>query len=447
MPAPPRPVGSVRPSPECEIVATTPPDHAHAGRLAWATPSLWAAAAASAGSGLAGFAVTAVIGDVAATFGAPGAGQDISAQIGLTGTTLGVALATIRLASLGALPASALADRLGRRGTLLGAVAVGLAMTAAGALAPGFWWWVAAVAVARPFLSTVNNLSGVVAAEEVRSRFRSWALAIIGASYGLGAGVVPVMRGVLPDASYRVTTSLALVPLLAVPVLARMLHEPAVYERSAHEREATRRSRVLGTVPSGHRARLALLLATTAALSLATGPGFTYVVVYAEQVLGASTATTAGLVLAAGPVGALGLLAGRWMGDRAGRRPAAALALVVTAAGLATAYSGSLLLLVVGYLVSLGAAAAFGTPVGALAAEAFPTRIRATVAGWAAAAGVLGAVVGLAAFGVLADATGGFAGAARILAVVVAVGALPLVWLPETRGHELDEHDVVGTQG
>ena len=400
------------------------------------TPSLWAAAAASVASGLAGFSVTAVIGDVASEFGAPGAGQDISAQIGLTGTTLGVALATIRLASLGALPASALADRIGRRGTLLGALALGLAMTALGATAPGFWWWVAAVALARPFLSTVNNLSGVVAAEETSSRYRSWALAAIGASYGLGAGIVPVLRGLMPDASYRLVTGLVLVPLVVVPLLGRLLREPEVYERVAHA-PTSRRARLLGTIPPEHRGRLALLLLTTAALSLATGPGFTYVVVYAEQILGAPTSTTAVLVLSAGPVGAVGLLAGRWLADRAGRRPAAALALVVTAGGLALAYSGSLPRLSVGYLVALASAAAFGTPAGALAAEAFPTSIRATVAGWASAAGVLGAVAGLAAFGILADATGGFAGSARILAVAVALGALPLVGLPETKGREL----------
>lgn len=407
-------------------------------RLAWLTPSLRAAAAASVGSGLAGFAVTAVIGDVAAEFGAPGAGQQISDQIGLTGTTLGVALATIRLASLGSLPASALADRAGRRGTLLAALAVGLAMTGLGALAPGFWWWVAAVAIARPFLSTVNNLSGVVAAEETMSRHRSWALAVIGAAYGLGAGIVPVLRGVMPDASYRLVTGLVLVPLVTVPLLARALHEPAVYER-AHHASTSRRARVLGTVPHAHRARLALLLLTTGALALATGPGFTYVVVYAEQILGASTSFTAGLVLAAGPVGAIGLLAGRWLGDHVGRRPAAAGALLATAGGLALAYSGTIAGLSVGYLLALAAAAAFGTPAGALAAEAFPTSIRATVAGWVAASGVLGAVAGLAAFGILADVTGGFAGSARILALVVAVGAAPLVGLPETRGLELDE--------
>lgn len=393
---------------------------------------------ASVGSGIAGFTVTAIIGDVAETFGAPGAGQDITSQIGLTGTTLGMALATIRLASLGALPGSALADRVGRRRTLLVALAIGLAMTVVGVLAGGFWWWVAAVAVARPFLSSVNSLSGVVAAEETRVRHRSWALAMVGAAYGLGAGVVPLLRGVMPGVSWRVVTALILVPLVAVPVLARWLDEPAIYERA--QRSAASRPPVLGSVPRGHRLRLAWLLLTMAALSLATGPGFTYVVVYAEQVLGASTVFSATIVLVAGPVGLAGLLTGRWLGDRVGRRPTAAVALVVTAVGLAVAYSGVTDRLVVGYLVAIGASATFGTPAAALAAEAFPTEIRATVAGWVTAAGVLGAVAGLAAFGVLADLTGGFADAARILAVAVALGAVPLLGLPETRGLELDRH-------
>lgn len=402
----------------------------------WITPSLVGAAAASTFSGVAGFAVTAVLGDVASTFGAPGSGDDLTAQIGLTGTTIGVALALIRLASIASLPASAVADRIGRRRTLLVALTVGLAVTALGAASPGFWWWVAAVALARPFLSTVNNLAGVVAAEETTASHRLWGLAVIGASYGLGAGVVPVLRGVMDGMSFRVATGLVLVLLLAVPAIARALHEPEVFERVAHP---PLRLRTLGAVPASLRRRLAMLLLATGSLALATGPGFTYVVLYAEQVLGASSGTTALLVLAAGPVGGLGLLAGRWLGDHAGRRPAAAISLLATALGLVVAYGGTLAGLAVGYLVGIASASAFGPPIGALAAEAFPTQVRATVAGWATAAGVLGAVAGLAAFGMLADSSGEFGSAARTLAVVVAAGVLALLGLPETRGRELDE--------
>ena len=47
------------------------------------------------------------------------AATDVAAQIGLPATTLGIALALIRLASLFSLPAAALADRFGRRNLLL----------------------------------------------------------------------------------------------------------------------------------------------------------------------------------------------------------------------------------------------------------------------------------------------------------------------------------------
>lgn len=406
--------------------------------LGWITPSLWTVVGASVASGAAAFAVTALVGDVARAFGEPGAGDGVAAQIGVTGTALGIALAVIRLASLAALPAAALADRYGRRQTLLGVVSVGLALMAVAAFSSTFWWWVAIVALARPFLSTVNAVSGVVAAEETGARHRSWALAAVGAAYGLGAGVVPLLRAVAPDVSFRVVLGLLALPLVVVPWLAARMREPAAWRRAA----ASPATRVPGAVPGPLRVRLALLLLTTGALSLATGPGFTFMIVYGEEVLGASTTMTAVLVMAAGPAGLTGLLLGRWLGDRVGRRPTCAAALVATAISLGIAYSGLLGGLQLGYLLAITTAATFGTPAAALAAEAFPTSVRSTVAGWVTAAGVAGAVAGLAAFGVLADVTGGFADAARLLGVVVALGALPLLGLPETRGTESLPHDI-----
>jgi hypothetical protein len=48
-------------------------------------------------------------------------------------------------------------------------------------------------------------------------------------------------------------------------------------------------------------------------------------------------------------------------------------------------------------------------------------------------------VIGLTIFGVAADATGGFAGAAWILGGFVAASALGFRALPETRGVELED--------
>jgi hypothetical protein len=53
--------------------------------------------------------------------------------------------------------------------------------------------------------------------------------------------------------------------------------------------------------------------------------------------------------------------------------------------------------------------------------------------------GVLGAIVGLTVFGVLADVTGGFAVAARLLGAIVVLSALGFASLPETRGVELED--------
>jgi MFS family permease len=65
--------------------------------------------------------------------------------------------------------------------------------------------------------------------------------------------------------------------------------------------------------------------------------------------------------------------------------------------------------------------------------------VRATAAGWLLAAGVVGAVAGLVAFGRLADVLASFGGAAVLIAVPVVVASLLFARLPETRGLELEQ--------
>ena len=402
-------------------------------RPVWLTRPVLTVAVLSIAAGLAQFSVTAVIADVAAVFGEVAGGDEPAAQIGLPATTLGLALAAIRLASLGSLPAAAVADRFGRRRVLLALAAAGLGLTSLAAAAPAFWLYVALVALARPALSTVNALAGVVAAEEATARDRSASIALITAAYGLGAGIVSVGRGLLPGAepSFRLVTAFALVPLVLLPLLARRVREPAI--AAGHRREQG----MPGSVPRVYIGRVVVLAVVTGGIALATGPGFTYLFVYGESVLGASPLFVSLLVLGAGPAGLLGLLLGRAGADRFGRRASAGLAMAATGLAVAYAYGGEVLDLAAGYLVAITASSAFAPPAGALAAELVPTRVRATVAGWMTVAGVLGAVLGLASFGVLADLTGGFRAASRAIGLVVAVIAVGFVLLPETRGVEL----------
>jgi MFS family permease len=403
-------------------------------RPAWLTAPVLMVSILSIASGLAAFGVTAVIGDVAELFGEVTDGDGLAAQIGLPVTTLGIALSAIRLASLGSLPAAVLADRYGRRTLLLTVAALGLGLTSLAALAPSFWVFVALVTLARPALSTVNVLAGVIAAEESTARDRAGAVALIAAAYGIGAGIVSVGRGLLPgEPSFRVVMAFSLIPLVLLPVLARRIREPAIAR--AHHAEA---GGLPGTVPRRFAGDVALLALLTGGIALATGPGFTYLFVYGEGVLGSTPLFISVLVLAAGPAGLIGLLLGRAGADRLGRRVTGGVAMGLTGLAVAYGYAGTPRELAVGYLAAIMASSAFAPASGALAAELIPTKVRATVAGWMTVAGVIGAVTGLTSFGVLADLTGGFASAARTLGIVVAVLAIGFRWLPETRGRELE---------
>jgi MFS family permease len=404
-------------------------------RPGWLTAPVLTVAVLSVASGIAQFGVTTVIRDVAVEFGEV-VGDGALDQLGLPATTLGLALGLIRLSSLGSLPTAALADRFGRRSVLLTAMALGLAFTTLSALAWSFWAFVLLVALARPLLSAVNALAGVMAAEETDSASRAWALALIAAAYGLGAGIVAVGRGLLPgETSFRAVMAFSLLPLLLLPLLARRIREPAIATG------VVAATGFPGRVPRALVGRVVLLATLVGAIALATGPGFTYLFVYGEGVLGASPLLLSTLVLAAGPAGLVGILVGRFSADRLGRTVTAGVAMAATGLAVTYAYAGTPRDLAIGYLLAITASSAFAPPTGALVAELVPTAIRATVAGWETVAGVVGAVIGLTSFGVLADLTGGFAAAARWIGIATAVIALGFWFLPETRGRELDDPD------
>jgi MFS family permease len=426
----------------------------------WRDPAILAAACFALAAGFAQFGATAALGDVARAFGAKQTGTSIAAKVGLSGATLGVGLAIIRLASLGSLPLAGLADRFGRKRTLIGCISLGLALTATAALSPTFWWFVAIFALGRPLLSATNTVSGVVAAEQTASRDRAKAISLVTAGYAVGAGLTALLRGALGDQlGFRGLFALALVPLAATPLIARKLREPERYQRlrtgaalgaavgsgpaaSVPPPSVAGRPRALwipGRVRVEQRPRLWLLTALTFAFSFVIGPTNTFLFVYAENALGLSRRATALMVLAAGPLGLMGLLAGRWTADNLGRRRTAAVGqILVAAAGMVT-YSGTAGGAVGGYLLAIVAAGAYGPATAALAAELFPTSVRASVAGWLVASGVLGAVAGLLAFGTISDALDSFALAAVVICAPVVVASVLFAPLPETAGMELEQ--------
>jgi len=406
--------------------------------VGWSDPKVVALALVALAAGFGQFGAVAALGDVARSFGRIVHGTTIADQAGLSGTELGVGLAIIRLASLGALPLAGVADRLGRRRVLLTTCAAGLAFTVGAALSPGYWWFVVVFALGRPLLSAAAAISQVGAAEHTASADRAKAIALIAAGYGVGAGLTAVLHGIGQGTlGFRGVFALAVVPLAFLPLIGRWVAEPDRFALA--EAHAEHPVPVLGAVERPYRARLAVVAALAFAVSIVTGPANSFLFVYAENVRGLSHPDTAGMVVLAAPVGLAGLLLGRWLADRMGRRPAGALAMVAMCAFGVVAYSGSRAALVVGYELGVFAASTFAPAGGALANELFPTDVRASVAGWNVFAGVIGAVVGLLVFGAVADVGRrfGIAGAITFLPVL-ATTALFLL-LPETKGREPEE--------
>ena len=404
----------------------------------WNDRAVVGAALAAFASGFGQFGVVAALGDVAKGFGQASTGTTLIAQAGLSGTALGIGLAIMRLASLGALPVIGLADRFGRRRMLLATVGIGLAMTALAAASPTYWWFVAIFACGRPVLAATNGLAQVTAAEQTASADRAKAVALIAAGYGTGAGVIAIVHSLAASTlGFRGVFALALVPLALLPLLSRWIEEPDRFTVAAAGPE--RPVPVLDAVARPFRRRLAVIVVLGFAVSVITGPANSFVFLFAQNYLRQPGFVTAGMVVGAGVAGLAGLLAGRWLADRAGRRLTGALAMMAVAVLAIWTYSGSAPALVAGYVLGTFAASVFAPAAGALLNELFPTSVRASTAGWWLVAGVLGAVTGLVVFGTVAGASHRFL-VAGLVTFLPAALVMVLFWLlPETRGREPEE--------
>jgi MFS family permease len=401
----------------------------------WTDPAVLAIAVIALASGFGQFGAVAALGDVSKQLGHVAAGASIADKVGLSGTSLGVGLAVIRLASLGSLPLIGSADRLGRRRVILAVTVAGLAFTVAAAASPGYWWFVVIFAFGRPLLSATNALAEVMAAEETSSKDRTAAIALIAAGYGVGAGISAIVHSLASGAlGFRGIFALAIIPLAVVVLVRRRVEEPSRF--TIAKAEAEHPTPILAAIGPPYRGRVALLALVGFAVSVISGPANSFVFLYAQDVVHLAGYVVALMVAGSGITGLLGLLTGRWLADHVGRRPTCSVALVAIAATGAVCYSGSRPALVAGYLVAVFLASVFAPAVGSLLTELFPTSVRASATGWWTVAGVLGAVVGLVSFGAVADVGNRFAAAADVVFLPCALAA-GLFWtLPETKGRE-----------
>src|SRR5580704_3615028 len=287
--------------------AIPPPGPGGLHRYRWNDRAVVGVAIAAFASGFGQFGVVAALGDVARGFGEVSQGTSIADQAGLSGTDLGIGLAIMRLASLGALPITGLADDFGRRRMLLITVGAGLALTVLAAASPSYWWFVAIFACGRPLLSASNGLAQVIAAEQTASAERAKAVALIAAGYGTGAGVIAIVHSLAASTlGFRGVFVLALVPLALLPLLWRWIEEPDRFIVAAAG--SGHPIPVLDAVAKPFRRRLAVIVVLAFAVSVITGPANSFVFLFAQNVLHQPGIVTAGMVAGAGVAGLAGLL-------------------------------------------------------------------------------------------------------------------------------------------
>lgn len=387
-------------------------------------------------AGFASFGAVTSLNDVARHFGHLSSSGSLQSVVGLSGSQLGLGLATLRIASLAALPIASLADHWGRTRVLERTLLFGLLATAAAALSPTYWFFVLCFAVARPLLTVASALVQVVTVELTSTQRRMQNLAIMAAGSGIGAGLSAIVHGLVrgPN-SFRWLFALALIPVVVVMPLLHSVPEPTFRTKDSPMAR-------LGAVPASARGMLAIVASVGFAVGMITGPANSFIFVYSEGVLKMSPHVVALVVTLSALTGLVGLLVSQRLSRTIGRRWTVALGVLATAATSTVAYSGGKASFVAGYMVGIGAGGLLSPALTALSTEIFAHTIRATAAGWIVVAGVVGAVAGLGLFGWVGDAIhGSDVVALRIAALVTFLPFLPTLLLlrrlPESRNLEL----------
>lgn len=342
----------------------------------------------------------------------------------------GIAGAVVRLGVVFALPFAVVADRLGRRRTIVLTAWLAPTVCAVGAIAPNFWVLTASQTLGRPMGIALSLLAGVAAAEEMPRNSRAYALSVLALSAGLGAGVAVAALKLtdLGPQGWRLVYLLSLAWIPVAVVLMRHLGET---------RRFTTRHRI---APPLQRRRLALVAAVALTANLFVAPASYFQNRYLDDVRGYSGGGIALFVLLTGTPASLGLVVGGRIADVVGRRVLIAVCTPLSTAFLVGAFWANGPLMWACTLLG-GFLAAVAYPAYAVyRSEMFPTGNRGRANGLVTTVALLAGSLGILAVG-FARSHGVSFGAVM---AVAGVGQLIAAWLayrhyPETAHLELEQ--------
>jgi len=365
----------------------------------------------------------------------------IQKEFGLTSATMGGLTSVALIASsVGGIAFGRIADRLGRvRAMTLSILLYSLA-TAGLATSSALWQLIAWRVLVGFGMGGEWSCGSVLVAETWPAEHRGKAMGLMQSGWAIGALLAASLSALMLERfGWRVLFLVGALPAVAAFFIRRGVEEPEIWQ----QRDQAQTTSWLDIFSAEYRKRV--VIATIVASSVLVAfwgmtswlPAFLATPV--EKGGAGLTLTKSSQWLIVLQLGAfLGYVTFGWIADRLGRRPAFTLFMIAAAAVLPLFAFGArsrLTLLIIGPLVGYFGHGYFSL-FGAMLAELFPTRIRATAQGFCYNAGRF---VSAAAPFTIGAAVGRYR-----LDVVLAADALffalggALVWLlPETKGAEL----------
>jgi len=364
----------------------------------------------------------------------------IRTEFGLTNQQASLPIVAALIASaIGGIAFGRIADRIGRVRAMTISILLYSIATAGMASAQNLWQLIAWRVLVGLGMGGEWSCGSVLVAETWPAKHRAKAMGIMQSGWAIGALIAAALSAlVLERFGWRLLFLIGAAPAILAFIIRRTVDEPALWHE--HRREPSRWSEIFDA-----QYRRRTLLATLVASSVLVAfwgvtswlPAFLATPV-AEGGAGL-TMTKSALWLIVLQLGAFcGYISFGWIADRIGRRPAFTLFMIAATAVVplfAFGARSTLTLLIIGPLVGYFAHGYFSL-FGAMLAELFPTRIRASAQGFCYNTGRLASAAAPYAIGAAATTYGlGFSIAAD--AIFFALGAV-LIWLlPETKGTEL----------
>jgi MFS family permease len=368
-------------------------------------------------------------------------GGPIKNTFGATDTSFSIALAVTRIGALIALLGIMLADRRGRRRSILIGVAGSAVACGVSAFSPNLGFLTAAQVFQRAFLITTATVATVAVVEEAPEGARAYATSMLALAGGFGfsLSVIALPIADIGDEAWRVPFALGALALLLVRPIARTLSETTRYEALA-QTEITR-GRVRDIRDRGYGRRFVLLAAVVMLLNIFSAPSSQLTNTYLTDVRHFSNSGIALFrTVTTGIPGLFGLLLGGRLAEVRGRRPIAAVALAIATATQMVFFLTSGPVIWFMSAASIIAASAGGIALGTLGTELFPTETRSTSNGLLGVIGVLGSALGFVLTGLLAGSKGELGRAIAFCGIASLFAAIFLVpRLPESAALALDE--------